>query len=96
MPLRQRKQVLERYRLFDRLPREKQAQARAIYRRWRQFPEGRRKELLSEYDSLRASTPDVRQERLGSDEFAGTFSAEEQDVLKDLTGLLPGQPARPR
>ena len=95
MPDPQRAQVLERYRLFDRLPREKQTQARAIYHRWRQFPDGRRKELLSEYDALRAGTADARRKRFESDEFTNRFNTDEQQVLKDLTALFPDRPAQP-
>ena len=89
MPKPQRERALERYRLFDRLPRQKQSEARAIYQRWQQLPQGRRTILLDEYDGLRESTPDARQNRFRSKEFSDEFSEEEQQVLMDLSDLLP-------
>ena len=60
-----------------------------------QFPDGRRKELLSEYDSLRAAAATARRKRFESDEFTNQFSTDEQQVLKDLTGLFPARTPRP-
>lgn len=90
----QREKALERYRLFDRLPRNKQVEARAIYRRWQQLPQSRRSVLLDEYDGLRDSGPGARRDRLDSKEFSKTYSEEEQNVLRDLSGLLPERSQR--
>jgi hypothetical protein len=89
MPRPQRDRALERYRLFDRLPREKQSEARAVYQDWQRLAQHRRSNLLDEYDSLRESHPDARQERFNSREFRDKFSDEEQQILKDLSGLFP-------
>ena len=85
----QREKALERYRLFDRLPRDKQLEARTIYQKWRQLPQGRRSVLLDEYDGLRESGPDARRDRLDSKEFSDAYSDKEQQILRDLSGLLP-------
>ncbi len=96
MPRPQRDRALERYRLFDRLPREKQSEARAIYQDWQRLAQHRRTDLLDEYDSLRESPPDSRQERFSSREFRDKFSDEEQQILKDLSGLFPAPKASDR
>ncbi|MDA1314840.1 MAG: DUF3106 domain-containing protein [Acidobacteria bacterium] len=92
MPPSQRDGALERYRLFDRLPRERQSEARAIFQRWQRLPQERRSVLLDEYDGLRESPLDAREDRFSSKEFTDEFSDEERRILMDLSGLLPGRP----
>jgi hypothetical protein len=92
----QREKALERYRLFDRLPRDRQTEARTIYQQWQRLPQGRRSVLLDEYDGLRDSGPAARRDRMDSKVFSKTYSDEEQKVLRDLSGLLPERTQRAR
>jgi len=88
----QRELLLQRYELFGQLTPQQQQQARGVHQRWRQVPAGRRKELMTEFQQLRQASADARLERFAAAEFEEQYSQSEQQLLKDITGLLPPSP----
>ena len=89
----ERRELRQRYETFNQLPPVRQEQARKLFRRFSMLPAERRQPLREEFDSLRAMPEADRRARLNSDEFRGKYSGREQDLLRDLTGLL--SPATP-
>jgi hypothetical protein len=87
------KQVLrERYQKFAQLPPDKQEVVRQSLRDFRQLSQERRPLVRREIGRLRALPEAERGARMNSEEFRGQFSPQEQQIIRDITDYLPGQP----
>jgi hypothetical protein len=91
LPPARQQALRERYELFRQLPPEQQNEARSLYRQWNQYPPDRRRALLQGFRRLRDTPPDQRQETMDSEEFRNRFNDGEQQTLRGLVNLLPGE-----
>lgn len=91
LPPARQQALRERYELFRQLPPEQQNEARALYRQWSQYPPDRRQALLRGFRRLRDAPPGQRQQMMESEEFRNRFSDGEQQTLRGLVNLLPGE-----
>ena len=85
----QRQRVLDRMGTFDRLTPEQQQRARALFARFRNLPEPRRRMMKRALRNLREMEPEQRGQVLGSEKFRSMFSADEMEVLKGMSELAP-------
>jgi len=88
----QRSQLEKRLERFQELPSDRQTQIRGIARDIQQLPLQRKAAVRRELDTLRSLPEGERQSRLQSSTWKKQFSAQEQDILKQSSELLPQQP----
>jgi len=85
-----RAKLRERFEIFHRLPEESRDRIREqVFPVWNRIPDDRRRLVLDELRALRQMAPEARQQRLGSDEFNRTYSADERQVLQQLADMTP-------
>ena len=92
MPKGERARLTQRYERFAELTPEKQELLRRQMREFRDAPDDRRPALAREFRRLRGMTEADRRSRVESDEFRHLFSAEEQQMLRDLSENLSPAP----
>ena len=78
----------DRWGTMSGLSEEGRQRVRDVFPRWNQLPEDRRKAIGDEFRAMRGRTAADRERRFADPEFQKTFSPTEQQLLKDLTGLL--------
>ena len=88
----QRQHVLDRMETFEHLTPEQQERARAMFARFRDLPEARRQMVKRALRNLREMDPQQRSQILGSEKFRGMFSADELEVLKGMSEIVPPRP----
>jgi hypothetical protein len=79
----------ERYQTFSQLPQEKRQLVRARLREFRQLPAERRPIVHREVEQMRLLPEPQRQARLNSEDFRNRFSADERQIVRDLSTYLP-------
>ena len=84
----ERAKLRQRWDILNRLSPEGRQRVREIFPHYNQLPDDRRKAVHEEFHSLRDLSPAERERRLASPEFQKSFSPAEQQLLKDLAGLL--------
>ncbi len=85
----ERERLREQYDVFRSLPPERQDAARRAFHRFNNLPDDRRPVVRQEFQKLRALPDDERRARMNSDEFRNKYSRNEQQLLADMTELLP-------
>jgi len=85
----EREQLRHQYELFERLPQERREAMRRLYQRFNSLSEERRPLLREEFQSLQALSVEERQARMNSDEFRNKYTAAEQQLLSDMSKILP-------
>ncbi len=88
----QREKLEKRLERFQNMPSDRQAQIRQIAQDIQQLPHPRKIAVRQELDTLRTLPEGERQSRLQSSTWKKQFSAQEQDILKQSSELLPQQP----
>ena len=89
LPPEQRSNLGEQYRRLSELPPERQEVVRNAFKRFGNQPPERRQEMRRELRQLSDLSPEERQARLDSPEFRNTFNQHEQQIIKDMSHLLP-------
>lgn len=85
----QRQQVREQYELFRYLPKPQQDALRRTFLRFNDLAANRRRLLRREYQRLRLLPDADRRARINGDEFRSRYSLGEQQLLDDMSKLLP-------
>lgn len=78
----------DRFDILNNMPLQNRDRIREVFPRWRQLPADRRQAMHTEFQSLSAMSPADREKRFADPEFQKTYSPKEQQLLKDLAGLL--------
>jgi predicted Fe-S protein YdhL (DUF1289 family) len=84
----ERRDLRSRYAGFNQLPPEKQNQARRVYQQFGRLQPDRRGSVQSEFENLRSMPEAERNARLNSDEFRNKYTAGEQGILRNFSGLI--------
>ena len=92
LPPQVKQALRERYQKFSQLSPDRQETVRRSVRQFRQLPQERRPLVRREIGQLRALPEAERSARMNSEEFRGQFSPQEQQIIRDITDYLPGQP----
>ena len=83
----ERGRLRRRYAQFQRLPPEKQARAREVFKELSELLPERRRALRRETEALRALPESERNARFESESFKTGFSRPEQEILRRLANL---------
>ena len=89
LPPRQRERALRRWEILETYSPEQREQIRQAQQELRSLPELRRLMIHRAVRALHRMTPEGRQQVYQSDRFHNTFSQQEQNILKRLTGMTP-------
>ena len=89
LPPEQRSNLGEQYRRLSELPPERQEVVRSAFKRFGNQPPERQQAMRQELRQLSGLSPEERQARLQSPEFQGNFNHHEQQIIKDMSNLLP-------
>ena len=89
LPPEQRSNLGEQYRRLSELPPERQEVVRNAFKRFGNQPPERRQAMRQELRQLSDLSPEERQARLDGPEFRGKFNQHEQQIIKDMSHLLP-------
>ncbi|HKW77179.1 MAG TPA: DUF3106 domain-containing protein [Terriglobales bacterium] len=92
LPPERQDRALQRMQFMSSLSPEQRKEIRDANQQLQTLPPDRRVMLHATVRHLRQMSPQERQQTLESDRFRSTFSAQEQNILKQLA-LLPGQAA---
>jgi len=84
----EKRDLRSRYAWFDQLPPAKQNQVRRVYQGFNNLPQERRATVRSEFENLRSMPEAERNARLNSDEFRSKYNANEQNLLRNFSGLM--------
>ena len=90
-PPEQRQRILERMETFEHLPPGQRQQVRNLYGQMRDLPEDRRMAVRQAARQLSGMSPAGRERMLNSPQFRRRFSPQEQDLVRGLAQLEPGQ-----
>jgi phage-related protein len=85
----QRQRLLRRLENFRQLPPERQESARRLFREFRDLPPERRRAVRVEMQSVRTLSEADRRSRMTSSEFRSRFSPAEQQMIRELSPLIP-------
>ena len=89
LPEGQRRALTNLYNRLHQLPPDRQNSVRKAINRLSEQAPGRQQAIREELRGMAALPPQQRRERLESPEFRSRFSKKEQEVLRDMTPLLP-------
>jgi hypothetical protein len=90
-PPEERQRILNRMETFEHLPQPERQQVRNLYGQMRQLPENRRMAVGQAARQLSGMSPADRERVLNSLQFRRRFSPQEQDLVRGLAQLGPGQ-----
>src|ERR671931_444056 len=93
-PPEQRQRMLERMEPFEHLPQPERQQLRSLYGQMRDLPQERRVAVRQAARQLSGMSPADREGVLNSVQFQQRFSPQEQNLVRGLLGLEPGQTSR--
>ena len=85
----QRQRLLQRLETFRQLPPERQESARRLFREFRDLSGERRRLVRLEMQSVRRLSEVERSSRMTSSEFRSRFSPAEQQMIRELSPLIP-------
>ena len=88
----ERERLARQLNNFQQLPPERQKAIRQMRRQLSEMPPRRRRLIARELQELRALNEEERQSRLESSELRDRFSAEERQLLGDLSSVLEPEP----
>jgi predicted Fe-S protein YdhL (DUF1289 family) len=90
----QREALLERQQIWEQLPQEQRRQVReSLLPRWQSMPAARRQAIMVKLRELRGLDGAQRNARLNDENFLSSLSADERQMLRDLSSLGVGQAA---
>jgi hypothetical protein len=88
LPMEQRQELVERQQIWEQLPAEQQRQIReSILPRWQSLPLARRQAVLEKFREIRDLDGSRRDVRLNQQSFLEDLSANERQMLRDLSTL---------
>jgi uncharacterized protein DUF3106 len=90
-PPEQRQRILNRMETFEHLPAPERQRVRNLYGQMRDLPEDRRIAVHQAARQLGGMSPAERQRMMNSPQFRRRFSPQEQDLVRGLAQLEPGQ-----
>jgi Protein of unknown function (DUF3106) len=90
-PPEQRQRILDRMETFEHLPQPERQQVRNLYGQMRDLPDDRRMAVRQAARQLSGMSPADRERMLNSPQFRRRFSPQEQDLVRGLAQLEPGQ-----
>jgi hypothetical protein len=90
-PPEERERILNRMRTVENLPQPERQRVRNLYGQMRELPDDRRMAVHQAARQLGAMSPAERERMLNSPQFRRRFSPQEQDLVRGLTRLEPGQ-----
>ncbi|HLJ50264.1 MAG TPA: DUF3106 domain-containing protein [Bryobacteraceae bacterium] len=91
LPPEQKRQVQNQLERLRQLPPKKQEQVREAMRKFGDQPPDRKKAMRQELRGMESLSPSERQARLNSPDFKSKFNKDEQDMVKHMSEILPGQ-----
>ena len=91
LPPEQQQALKTLYNRLHQLPPQRQEAVRKAINKFAQAPADRQQAMRDELRSVAALQPENRQAHLNSPEFRSRFSKKEQDILHDMSALLPGR-----
>jgi hypothetical protein len=94
LPAEQREALLERQQIWEQLPPDQRRQVReSLLPRWQSLPMQRRQVILGKLRELRGLDGAQRAAKLSDENFLGSMSEEDRQMLRDLSSLGVGQAA---
>lgn len=90
-PPEQRQRILDRMEAFEHLPQSQRQQVRSLYGQMRELPDDRRVAVRQAVRQLSGMSPAERERMLNSPQFQRRFSPQEQNLVRGLAQLEPGQ-----
>jgi len=90
-PPEERQRILNRMETFEHLPQPERQRVRDLYGQMRYLPEDRRIAVREAARQLSGMDPAQRERMLNSPQFRRRFSPQEQDLVRGLSQLEPGQ-----
>ncbi len=90
-PPEQRQRILERMETFEHLPQPERQRLRSFYGQMRDLPDDRRMAVRQAVRQLNGMSPAERERMLNSPQFQRRFSPQEQNLVRGLSQLEPGQ-----
>jgi len=90
-PPEERQRILNRMETFEHLPQGERQQVRNLYGQMRELPDDRRMAVRQAARQLSGMSPGERERMLNSPQFRRRFSPQEQNLVRGLAQLEPGQ-----
>jgi len=88
-----KEQIRNRERIFSQLTPEQRQSVRRMSSQWRDLAPAERRRVRLALRRMRGMTPEERRKFLNSPQIEKRFSPEEQDILRGLGQLFPGDSA---
>lgn len=89
LPPEQQQNLRNMYTRLNQLPPEQQGKVREAINKFSQEPPGRQQAMREELRNLATLPQEDRQSRLSSPEFKSKFSGKEQQIVRQMSDLLP-------
>ena|SRR5580704_10977189 len=89
LPPEQRAALRQTYNRLSEFPPERQQQIRKALQKFGSQPADRQEAIRQELKQLNGLAPEDRESRMKSPEFRRSFSHNEQQIVRDMTDLLP-------
>lgn len=90
-PPEERQRILNRMQTFEHLPQPERQRVRNLYGQMRDLPDDRRMAVRQAARQLSGMSPAERERMLNSPQFRRRFSPQEQNLVRGLAQLEPGQ-----
>jgi hypothetical protein len=91
LPPEQQRSLKNLYNRLHQLPPDRQDAVRKSINKLSQQPPERQQAMRQELRSMASMSPDERQAHVSSPEFRGKFNKKEQEIVRDITEVLPRQ-----
>jgi len=91
LPPQQQQALKTLYNRLHQLPPQSQDTVRKAINKFSQAPAGRQQAMRDELRSVAALPSEERQAHLNSPDFRSRFTKKEQDILRDMSPLLPAR-----
>lgn len=91
LPPEQQQALKTLYNRLHQLPPQRQEAVRKAINKFSQAPADRQQAMRDELRGVAALPAEERQTHLNSPEFRSRFTKKEQDILRDMSPLLPGR-----
>ena len=91
LPPQQQQALKTLYNRLHQLPPPRQEAVRKAINKFSQAPADRQQAMRDELRSVAALPPEERQAHLNGPEFRSRFTKKEQDILRDMSPLLPAR-----
>lgn len=86
-PPEKKAQILDRMETYEHMTPAQQANARNLFQQYHNLPEDQRAKVSQAYRRLRGMPPEAQNRLLNSEEFRNSYSDEQRELLRGMTGL---------